>query len=91
MAEIEIERRPRRSGWRWVLIALVIAILAAAAWYFFMGGAEVVDAPPAAENPAPTYEMDEPADAGPATVVPGDTMGAGDGVQVIPRPDSAGG
>ena len=34
MAEIDIERKPHRSGWSWLLTFLLLVIVAGAAWYF---------------------------------------------------------
>lgn len=84
MAEIEIERRPSRNLWPWVLIALLVAALAAGAWWFLLGGADTVNAPPATET-TPTGETAAPIDRDPVPLR-ADTTGDGSGVQVIPRP-----
>ena len=38
MAEIEIERRPRRNPWTWIALILVLAAVAVGAWMVFGGG-----------------------------------------------------
>lgn len=84
MAEIEIERRRSRNLWPWVLIALLVAALAVGAWWFLLGGADTVNAPPATDTTpigAPAAPMDR--DPMPLRA---DTAGDGSGVQVIPRP-----
>jgi hypothetical protein len=37
MAEIDIERKPRRSGWSWLLTLVLLLVVAGAAWYFTTG------------------------------------------------------
>lgn len=61
MAEIEIERRPRRSGWTWIALLLVLAGVAIGAWLVFGGGIDTSpDARPAAETMAPEDTRPEP-------------------------------
>ena len=72
MAEIEIERRPRRSPWTWVALLLVLAAVAVGAWLVFDGGVEGGDAAPAAER---TEDVIEPLP-GPATELPAEDGGA---------------
>ena len=51
MAEITIERKPKRRAWP-LLILLLILALAAAAWWLYGGGQETFagEGPPAAEE-----------------------------------------
>lgn len=63
MAEIEIERRPRRSGWKWLLLALILVAVAVGAWFAFQDGGIMSDARPATEQ-----TTEEPA--GPEPVQP---------------------
>lgn len=51
MAEIEIERRPRRSAWTWVALLLVLIAVGIGLWLVFGNGGEV-GSPPAAETTA---------------------------------------
>ena len=37
MAEIDIERKPHRSGWGWLLTFLLLLVVGGAAWYFTSG------------------------------------------------------
>lgn len=67
MAEIEIERRPRRNGWTWFALLLVLAGVAIGAWLVFGNGVDTrADAPPAAETTTgepvrePIGPLDEP-------------------------------
>lgn len=55
MAEIEIERRPRRNGWKWVILVVVIAALAVAAWLVLQGDVFPGTSSPAAEETSETY------------------------------------
>lgn len=62
MAEIEIERRPRRTGWTWFALILVLAAVAVGAWLVFNGGVEGGDAAPAAEQAPEVIEpLERPA------------------------------
>ena len=55
MAEIEMERRPKRGATKWIVLLLVIAAVAVAAWVLFgAGGALGMGSEPAAETPAAT-------------------------------------
>lgn len=56
MAEIDIERRPRRNGWSWALGVLLLLLVAGVAWYFAAGpGVQAPDEGPAdMPPPAPT-------------------------------------
>lgn len=50
MAEIEIERRPRRNGWTWFALVLVLVGIAIGAWLIFGDGiGTATDTAPAAE------------------------------------------
>lgn len=66
MAEIEIERRPRRNGWTWFALLLVLGGVAIGAWLVFGNGVDTrADAPPAAETTSepvrePLAPRDEP-------------------------------
>lgn len=89
MAEIEMERRPKRRGWLWVIVLVVIAGAVLAGW-LFLRGTDAGDRAPAAEA-APTVETRAPAEArnpppaafpepepaGSADVAPGGADGAG--------------
>ena len=37
MAEIDIERKPNRAGWGWLLTFLLLLVVGGAAWYFTSG------------------------------------------------------
>jgi len=37
MAEIDIERRPRKNPWSWALGILLLLLVAGVAWYFAAG------------------------------------------------------
>lgn len=72
MAEIEIERRPQRTGWKWLALLLLIAAVAVGAWLAFNnGGLMDGNSPPAAEEttgtPTPMSEPDRPLERGPTT------------------------
>lgn len=47
MAEIEIERRPRRSPWTWVALLLVLIAVGIGVWLVFGNGGEIGRAPAA--------------------------------------------
>lgn len=85
MAEIEIERRPRRSPWTWVALLLVLVAVAVGAWLVFGDGAESGEGYPAAETTTeePFGEPAQPVD---APLLPQE--GEGDGQ---PVPDGAAG
>jgi hypothetical protein len=51
MAEIEMERRPRRTPWIWLGIALLVIVLAVGAWFLWARGTTGVGTSPAAERP----------------------------------------
>lgn len=70
MAEIEMERRPRRHLWRWVVIALVIVALGIGAWLLWGAQNGYGNAPPAAETPAAPATGDVNAPASGAAVRP---------------------
>lgn len=82
MAEIEIERRPRRNGWTWFALLLVLAGVAIGAWLIFGNGIDTsADARPAAETTSeeqftePVAPLDEPRE---PTVSDPDVPDAGD-------------
>jgi hypothetical protein len=54
MAEIEMERKPRRNVWVWVAAAVLVVVLAVGAWYLFAGDAAQFDTTPTAERPGAT-------------------------------------
>jgi hypothetical protein len=67
MAEIQMERKPRRPVWIWVVAALAVVVIAVGAWLYFANGA-AFDTAPAAERPGAaepaqeqSYRYDEPA------------------------------
>ena len=37
MAEIMVERRPKKSPWRWLVLLAVVVLLGASGWYFLAG------------------------------------------------------
>jgi uncharacterized protein YpmB len=43
--QLRIERRPEResSSWRWAIILILVAIVAAAAWFFWSSRADVAE------------------------------------------------
>ena len=43
MAEIRVEPKRRSMTWLWVLLAVIV--IAAAVWYFLLGGARTAGAP----------------------------------------------
>lgn len=53
MAEIEMERRRRRSVWPWVAALVLVAVLVVGAWFLFARDGTGFDTTPAAERPAP--------------------------------------
>ena len=67
MAEITIERKPKRRAWPLLLLLLILA-LAAAAWWLYGGGQETFTgegAPATEEGYAP--QLGEPAPVEPTT------------------------
>lgn len=48
MAEIKVE--PRRGGLGWLWVVIILAIVAAALWYFFSNSRAVSPATPAADS-----------------------------------------
>jgi hypothetical protein len=38
MAEIDIERKPKQSGWPWALAVLLLLLVVGFAWYFTQPG-----------------------------------------------------
>jgi hypothetical protein len=70
MAEIDIERKPHRSGWGWMLTFLLLLVVAGAAWYFTSG--------PGGGWPG--------ADTDSVTVVPGPRVTPPEGVQTPGTP-----
>ena len=100
MAEIEIERRPRRSGWTWFALLLVLAGVLVGAWLIMGGGDGVeTDTAPAAETtgvPEPLTDPGTPIELEPEgdVEVPGETGGEGGvegGVQPTTPPGSGAG
>lgn len=86
MAEIEIERRPRRSGWTWVALLLVLAGVAVGVWLVFGSDTTRTESPPAAEvAPEPGNGAAEPLERAPAGTLPR-TDGTGDGAAAPPAP-----
>ena len=60
MAEIDIERKPRQSGWPWAIAVVLLLMVVGAAWYFTGGGFDrgarpdvFQDSAAAPEGPAP--------------------------------------
>lgn len=88
MAEIEIERRPRRNAWTWVALLLVLVAVAVGAWLVFGDGVESGDGLPAAETTIeePFGEPVEPIETAPAVPEEG-----GDGTEegTLPGTDPA--
>lgn len=75
MAEIEIEPRRQRSWWPWVLGLLILAAVAAGAWWLLSGNDDPAGTRPAAEQmmePAPrtTVPVDSPSDSAPFRTPP---------------------
>ena len=66
MTEIEIERRQSSGAWKWILLLLVIAAIAAGVWWYLAGEDTLVDGAPAAEQvqpqPEPTFDEPSPLD-----------------------------
>lgn len=79
MAEIEMERRPRRNIWIWVAAAVLILVLAVGAWLLYDRGMLGTETGPATDTPATTAPGPQP------------TNPHGDGVYVEPTdtPDRA--
>lgn len=59
MAEIEMERRPRRSPWMWIVAAVLVLVLAVGAWLLFARGTTGYNVAPAANGPETTRPMVE--------------------------------
>jgi hypothetical protein len=80
MAEIEIERRPRRSPWTWVALLLVLIAVAVGAWLVFGNGVQSGDGLPAAETSIeePFQEPVEPVETAPAVPDQGGEVGNGE-------------
>ena len=67
MAEIDIERKPRRSGLSWVMGVLLLLVVAGAGWYFFMGPGSYQGGLDPDEEPVESYPVepgDQPTGAG---------------------------
>jgi hypothetical protein len=62
MAEIEMERRPRRNAWIWVAAAVLILVLAVGAWLLFARGTSYDPLSPAADRTETTAPYEEPAE-----------------------------
>jgi hypothetical protein len=63
MAEIEMERKPRRNTWIWIAAALLVAVIAVGAYLLYERGATGYEVAPAAERPgeeAPYVEQPAP-------------------------------
>lgn len=54
MAEIEMERKPRRNTWVWIAAALLVVVIAVGAYLLFARGATGYEVAPTAERPGAT-------------------------------------
>jgi hypothetical protein len=89
MAEIEIERRPRRSGWTWVALLLVLVGVAIGAWLILGSDTDIErNVQPAAETPSQVdVDVEIPAEVPPVEVP---ERPEGDG-QAVPETSGSGG
>ena len=74
MAEIEIERRPRRHALTWVALLLVLAAVGVGAWLVFSGDTDRGSAAPTAETTTERPIM-EPLGPEEATIAPPEGAG----------------
>lgn len=65
MAEIEMERRPRRPVWPWLLVILVLAVVGVGAWLLLGQGRNTLEGDPGPD----IQQTTEPGQ--PSTTAPG--------------------
>lgn len=75
MAEIEVERRPKRRTGVWIAVVLGLIVAAVAAWYYLLGPGVEREGAMEAED---TVDVFAPAPTAPPTPLPGDTLGGFD-------------
>lgn len=93
MAEIEMERRPKRRGWAWVLLVVAIVALGVGAWYVFGrngGGMDAGTEPPVETRQGPPPPTQRSAPARDSIRVPPLPQPEGSGDSAAP-PDTSGG